>query len=382
MSAEKDASVLIIGAGIAGLSAGIALRKYGIEPIVFEQAPDVDKVQVGAGVSLGYNVARAFRHIDLLDDAMEVAVPIKHFQFITHKGKVLGRPPHIEGELSQGVLRPALHEFLVGKLGEECLQVGSKLERFEQDADGVTAHFADGRTARGDVLIGADGLHSAVRAQLLGPSEPRYAGFCARQGVVETDYAEQSIWQTALGRGQHFKSYPVAKRWMYWTAATNEPQGKKEKGAALKEAVLENFAGWPEPIEALVRETDDDRTYFAEAFDRDPVDRWGEGRVTLLGDAAHPMTWNRGQGASQGVEGGVLLAKQLAQAGDDPEAALRAWEAERIPRTGKIVTSSRQSGKIEQADGVLLCAFRNRAMSIMTSGKLFKRVNKDLLVEY
>ena len=86
MAEDKDASVLIIGAGIAGLSTGIAMRKYGIEPLVFEQAPDVDKVQVGAGVSLGYNVARAFRHIGILDDAMEVAVPIDHFQFVTHKG--------------------------------------------------------------------------------------------------------------------------------------------------------------------------------------------------------------------------------------------------------------------------------------------------------
>ena len=125
MAPDKDATVLIIGAGIAGLSTAIAMRKYGLEPLVLEQAPDVDKVQVGAGVSLGYNVARAFRHLDILDDAMEVAVPIDHFQFVTHQGKVLGRPPHIEGELSQGVLRPALHEFLVGQLGEERLQVGS-----------------------------------------------------------------------------------------------------------------------------------------------------------------------------------------------------------------------------------------------------------------
>jgi 2-polyprenyl-6-methoxyphenol hydroxylase-like FAD-dependent oxidoreductase len=378
----KDARALVVGGGIAGLSAAIALQRKGIDTVVFEQAPDVDKVQVGAGVSLGYNVARAFRHLGLLDELKEVCVPIDHFQFVTHKGKVLGRPPHIQGELSQGVLRPALHEFLVRTLGEDRLQVGSRLERFEQDGDSVTAHFADGRTATGDVLIGADGLHSAVRAQLLGEERPRFAGFVARQGVVQSDYAKESIWQTALGRGHHFKSYPVAKDWMYWTAATNEPQGNKEKGGALKKTVLEQFAGWPDPIEKLVEETDDDRTYFAEAYDREPAERWGEGRATLLGDAAHPMTWNRGQGASQGVEGGVLLANKLAEGRDDPEAALRAWEAERIPRTRKIVSSSRQSGKIEQADGALVCAVRNRMMNIMTSGPLFKRVNKDLLVEY
>jgi 2-polyprenyl-6-methoxyphenol hydroxylase-like FAD-dependent oxidoreductase len=382
LATDRDTAVLIVGGGIAGLTAAVALGKSGIDSLVFEQAEDVQRVQVGAGVSLGYNVARAFRHLGLLDELTEVAVPIERFRFVTDKGKLLGTPPGIDGELSQGILRPVFHEFLVSIIGEDRVQVGAKLVRFEQDDDGVTAHFADGRTARGDVLIGADGLRSTVRAQLLGESEPRYAGFCARQGVVETDVAEEGTWQTALGRGQHFKSYPVGRGCIYWTAATNEPLGGKEKGAALKRTVLERFGDWPDPIRPLVEATDESRTYFAEAYDRDPVERWGEGRVTLLGDAAHPMTWNRGQGASQGVEGAVLLAKQLAQAGDDPAGALRAWEAERIPKTGKMVRSSRQSGKIEQAEKLPVCLMRNAAMRVMTSGPLFRRVNKDLLVEY
>ena len=382
MAPGKDATALIVGGGIAGLTAATALRHHGIDSVVFEQVDDVRKVQQGAGVALGYNVSRAFKHLELLDELTEVAVPIKRFQFMTHKGKVLGTPTGFPDELAQGILRPAFHEFLVKTLGEDRVRVGAKLERFEQDGDGVTAHFADGRTARGDVLIGADGLRSVVRAQLLGEAEPQYAGFNARQGVVETDRAKDGHWQTILGRGQHFKSYPVGRWYVYWTAACNEPAGRKELGADLKRTVLERFKGWPEPVEEFVEATEDSRTFFADTYDREPADRWGEGRVTLLGDAAHPMTWNRGQGASQGVEGAVLLAKQLAQGGDDPVAALRAWEAQRIPRTSKFVKGSRQSGKTEQAEKGPVCMLRNAALRVMTAEPIFKRVNKSLLVEY
>ena len=105
----------------------------------------------------------------------------------------------------------------------------------------------------------------------------------------------------------------MGQGYLYWTAATNEPPGGKEDGAEIKRNVLERFQGWPDPIESLVQATDESNTFLSDTQDRDPVERWGEGRVTLLGDAAHPMTWDRGQGASQGIEGAVLLAKQLAQ---------------------------------------------------------------------
>ena len=382
MAPDKDATVLIAGGGIAGLTAAVALRRYGIDSVVFEQVDDVHKVQLGAGVALNYNAARAFKHLDLLDGLREVAVPIEQIQFMSSKGKLFGSPGGIEGELLQGVLRPALHEFLVGVAGVENVQVGAKLVRFEQDDDGVTAHFADGRSARGDVLVGADGLRSAVREQLLGESEPRYAGFNARQGVVESDHAKDAKWRTILGRGQHFKFYPVGRWYMYWTAALNEPPGGKESGADLKRTVLERFGDWPEPVPELVEATDDSQTFFTDTYDREPVERWGEGRVTLLGDAAHPMTWNRGQGASQGMEGAVLLAQALAAAGGDLPAALRGWEADRIPRTSKVVRGSRSSGKMEQAEKLPLCMLRNAAMRLMSSKPIFHRANRSLLVDF
>ena len=379
MAADHDTTALIIGGGIAGLTAAVALRQYGIDSRVFEQADDLRKTQVGSGLSLGYNVTRAFKHLDLLDELTGPAASITGLEFTTNKGRHVGTARALE--LALGILRPALHGVLANSVGTDEVQVGTKLVRFEQDEGGVTAHFADGRTARGDVLIGADGLQSTVRKQLLGDSEPRYRGYCTRRGILQTELAKDGPEYVFLGIGERFVFYPVGQGYLYWTAATNEPPGGKEDGAEIKRNVLERFQGWPDPIESLVQATDESNTFLSDTQDRDPVERWGEGRVTLLGDAAHPMTWDRGQGASQGIEGAVLLAKQLAQ-GDDPEAALRAWEAERIPRTKKMVRSSRAIGRLQQSKNPLLRVIHHQAIRIETKPSLFRKANKNLLVEY
>ena len=260
------------------------------------------------------------------------------------------------------------------------LQAGAEFVRFEQEDGGVTAHFADGRTASGELLIGADGLESTVRAQLHGESELRYAGYCARRGVLETEAAKEGVMRVILGTGERFSYFPVGGSWVYWSASTNGPPGGKEAPDVLKRTVLERFAGWPDPVRSFVEATDDANTFLADTYDRDPLERWGEGRVTLLGDSAHPMTWDRGQGACQAIEGAVLLGKELSQ-GDDREAALRAWEAQRIPRTKKIVLGSRRMGKLCQSEKPAVRVIRNGAMRILT-GPGAKLESANLLVDY
>jgi 2-polyprenyl-6-methoxyphenol hydroxylase-like FAD-dependent oxidoreductase len=381
LATDRDTSVLIIGGGIAGLTAAIALRQVGIESMVFEQADDLGKTQVGSGLSLGYNVTRAFKHLGLIDELTDFAAPIAALQFTTDKGKHVGTGRELEGELALGVIRPRFHEFLVRTLGEDEIQIGAKLVRFEQDDDGVTAQFADGQSVRGDVLIGADGMQSTVRKQLLGDADPHYSGYVTRRGVLETDAAQDGIMRIILGYGQRFLSYPVGRWWVYWTASTNEPAGGKEDAAEIKQNVMETFQGWPDPVLEFVEATDASHVFLADTYDRDPVTRWGDGRVTLLGDSAHPMTWDRGQGAGQAIEGAVLLARELAGA-DDPVPALRAWEAQRIPRTKKIVRSSRVVGKLGQSTKAVPRFLFKRVVNIETRDAFFRRANRDLLVEY
>ena len=381
MGPERDATALIIGGGIAGLTAAIALRERGIDSLVFEQSDEVRKAQLGSGLSLGWNVTRAARQIGLLDELKELSTRLTGLKFTTHKGRHIARAPLVEEELALGILRPALHGLLARTWGEDRLRLGHKFVRFEQDGD-VTAHFADGRAVRGEVLIGADGLQSAVRAQLHGESEPRYRGYSTRRGILQRTDVAPAPQSFVLGWGKRVIHYPVGQGWVYWTAAKNEEAVGKEEPAEIKRKVLEDFKGWPEPIESLVRETDDSHLFAAPTYDRDPLDRWGEGRVTLIGDAAHPMTWDRGQGAGQGIEGAVLLARELAE-GDDPDAALRAWEAQRIPRTAQMVKRSRAVGFMEQSKIPLVRFFHHRVIKLTSSSPArWKKTNKDLLVEY
>ena len=193
MAPERDTNVLVVGGGIAGLAAAISLRHYGIDHLLFERVEDVQKVQGGSGLRLGYNVGRAFDHLGLLEDAKQVCSSLEGVRFETNTGKHLGTTRHMEGETHLGIRRPPLHELLMAAADEERIHTGAEFVGFQQDGDGVTAHFADGRTARGKVLIGADGLKSVVREQLHGKrsratratppaagcSRPRSRGGCA-----------------------------------------------------------------------------------------------------------------------------------------------------------------------------------------------------------
>jgi 2-polyprenyl-6-methoxyphenol hydroxylase-like FAD-dependent oxidoreductase len=380
---DKDTTVVVIGAGVAGLTAAIALRQVGIDSALFERSDDVVSQQTASGLHLGYNGTRALKHLGVLDGIEELGGPVGRFEFRTYKDKHLGTTPALEGELALGVQRPTLHEYLIDIVGRDNVRHGTELERFEQDGDGVTAHFSDGSSVRGDVLVGADGLRSKVRAQLLGESEPSYRGYTARRGIVETDLATDKLHRNFLGSGQRFKSHPVTRERVYWTASINEPaRDDFPVGAELKQTVLEKYDGWPEPIRTFVESTDDANTFFTNTYDRDPVDRWGEGRVTLLGDAAHPMTWDRGQGACQGMEGSIFLAQRLRDAGGDSERALREWEQERIPRTKRIVQRSRAAGSSEQVESPVKCFLRNRLISVVTNGFFYARAHRNLQVDY
>jgi 2-polyprenyl-6-methoxyphenol hydroxylase-like FAD-dependent oxidoreductase len=260
------------------------------------------------------------------------------------------------------VSRGELHALLAEVAGSDAIRLGAECVGFTQDDSGAVARFADGSEERGDLLIGADGLRSTIRSQLLGPDEPRYSGYTSWLALVELsgDEAPPDVLTVMFGRGARFIFYNVGRGRFGWIANKNTPAGGTDPGGA-KAAVLETYSGWAEPVATLVSSTDEARIVRMDLSDRPPAKRWGEGRVTLLGDAAHPMTPNIAQGACQGIEDAVVLMKTL---GGEPDivTALRAYEEQRKGRTATLTKRSRMVGAIGQWENPILCAIRDRVL--------------------
>jgi 2-polyprenyl-6-methoxyphenol hydroxylase-like FAD-dependent oxidoreductase len=354
-------NALVIGAGIGGLAAAIALRRQGIDAHVFERAPKL--TEVGAGISLWANAVRALDVLGLGEMVRAASQPYEVAGLRAADGEVLVTLPADELERQFGVITIIMHRadllaLLQSATPAAGLSLGKTLTAFSQDANGVTATFHDGSNARGDVLIGADGLHSTVRAAVLGDMPPRYAGCTAWRAVVS--FARETVRASeSWGRGRIFGQVPMSGGRVYWYATHNRPAGLKSNGA--KAELLHLFGGWHRPVRALIETTDDSAILRNDIYDRAPVSRWGSGRVTLLGDAAHPMTPYLGQGGCQALEDAVVLARCLGESGVLPQ-ALRDYESVRRPRANKFVKRSWQAGRLAQLENPVAVALRNALM--------------------
>jgi 2-polyprenyl-6-methoxyphenol hydroxylase-like FAD-dependent oxidoreductase len=365
---------MIVGAGIGGLTASIALRRAGIETTVFERADELR--EVGAGILLAANAIRVFDNLGLSEGVRRLGTPASAGQIRSWKGETLADVPAgmLEkrvGAPSAAVHRADLQRLLLEEQGEGVVRLGARCSGFGQDDEGVTAFFDDGSTERADVLVGADGLNSTVRAGLFGREKPRYAGYTAWRAVVEPD-RELLPWGTGFeswGRGARFGCVHIGGGRVYWFATRNANEGGVDGPVGTpsgpKAALLEHFGGWHHPIAELIGETGERGIRRDDLYDREPLTgSWGRGRITLLGDAAHPATPNLGQGACQAVEDAEMLARCLKEGGeaemdDGVPAALRRYEDLRSGRTAWIVRRSRAVGRVGQIENPLLCRLRD-----------------------
>jgi 2-polyprenyl-6-methoxyphenol hydroxylase-like FAD-dependent oxidoreductase len=358
--------VLIVGAGIGGLSAAIALRRQGIETALLERTTELK--EIGAGIAIAANAMKALGSLGLEDTVRQIGAEPPFYDIRSWRGELLSRVLVSEQSEKVGAtsiaahradLQTALLQGLMYAGGE--VHLGAECVGFEQTGRYVRASFADGREERGDLLIGADGLNSTVRERLLGDGPPRYAGYTTWRAVVspEHDLVPQEDVES-WGRGTRFLFARIGRGRVYWAAAQTAPQGTdREPAEGRKDALLGSFRGWHEPIEELIRATDERAILHTAIYDRDPLgERWGEGRVSLLGDAAHPMTPDLGQGACQAIEDAVVLAKCLSEE-SDPVSALRHYEARRTWRVAAIVQRSRRFGRMAQLENPFLCRLRD-----------------------
>ena len=351
----QSRGVVIIGGGLGGLCAAIALRQAGIEVAVYERAEDYRPV--GAGLSLWPNAMRAFEALGLAREVAGAGASWRETVMHRWDGKELSRlaVDALCRELGQptvGVLRSELQQVLLRALGPDVVHLGAACTGFDVEDGGVRVTFADGQQVRGDCLIGADGLHSAVRQRLLPEVRSRYGGRTSWRGVVD-------VASEVIPEGSQFEIYgpgarfgichigrgPEGTRRMYWFLLAPAPEGGRDAEGGHQEAVLSQVRGWMEPVESLVHATPESAILRTDIHYLEPLPKWGEGPVTLLGDSAHAMVTDMAQGACQAIEDALVLAKLLREDSDRVR-ALRTYESRRRPRTAHVSELSLKAGSI------------------------------------
>jgi 2-polyprenyl-6-methoxyphenol hydroxylase-like FAD-dependent oxidoreductase len=366
--------LIIVGGGIGGMSAALALHRAGIAFELCERARDF--AEAGAGMSLWPNATRVLGSWGVLDRVVALGAPVQEFHLRRRDGSI------ISALSMRGFPTPALcihradlHRSLHGALPPACLAAGMPLQSFAQDAAGVTARFAGGREIAGAGLVGADGIHSAVRAQLHGAAAPIYRGYCIWRGIApEVPGIVRGQISETWGHGHRFGILPMGQGRICWYATRNGPSAQPDAPEARKPEVSGLFQNWHDPIPALIAATDPADIMRNDARDRHPLPHWGDRRVTLLGDAAHPITPNVGQGACMAIEDAACLARCL-RAIPDVAAAFRRYEGMRRPRTALVGRRARRIGMIGQWEDRWLVALRNVAARLVLAHSADMRRN-------
>jgi 2-polyprenyl-6-methoxyphenol hydroxylase-like FAD-dependent oxidoreductase len=326
------------------LSAALTLERVGIRFDIFEQAEELR--EVGAGIGLSANAMRVLGNLGLLQRIVDCGTVIKSVVSYTSRGsQLLMMPANLMDVPTVCLHRAELQQTLLAALPSPCVHLGEQFVRLEMTTDGVTAHFASGRTASGDVLIGADGLRSRVRAQLIGDGKPVYRGYQCWRGVCDLPGSE--LLTETLGQGLRLGVVPIGSRGTAWWCTANEAELASDGPDGAKAKLLYWLGSWHRPIPEVIRATDPTAVIKTGIYDRRPVKNWSRGCCTLLGDAAHPTTPNLGQGGCMAIEDSVVLAHCLSN-DSDCAMALRVYEQLRYARTAQVTRMSRYYGVLGQ----------------------------------
>lgn len=341
--------VIVIGAGMGGLCAAIALRNNGHDVTVYEKVTEFRPA--GAAISVWSNGVKCLNYLGLTEQAAALGGPMHRMAYIdgstgeTMCGFSLVPLVQQVGQAPYPMSRTALQAMLRREFGEDRIHLGQKLVGVEDDGAVVTAHFEGGGSDSGDLLVGADGAHSTVREYVLGgPTPRRYAGYVNWNGLVDIDerLAPGDQWTTFVGEGKRVSLMPVADGQFYFFFDVPLPPGLPEDRETLRGDLRRYFAGWAEPVQRLIEALDPARTNRVEIHDIEPFHTWVSGRVALLGDAAHSTSPDIGQGGCQAMEDAVVLAMSLQTNTLGVEDALVRYQDRRSRRAGDLVLRARR----------------------------------------
>jgi salicylate hydroxylase len=343
--------IAVIGGGIGGLIAALSLRRAGFEVDLYEQAPAL--THIGGGINMGPNAARILIRLGIGEGLLREGVrPLNTHQRRWDDGRTLQRAPlnpqceQLYGAPHVTIHRADLLAVISAGFPAERIHLGHRLAGFAERGDQVEAWFENGARLTCDILVGADGIHSAVRAALFGEEAPQFAGCVAYRGLVPVeriaDLGLELGSQSWVGPGGHLVHYFVSRgQLLNFVGWTEHDEWNREDWTdrATVARALAAFEGWHPQIQRIIGAADE--CFIWALFDRDPLPRWSVGRTTLLGDACHPMYPFMGQGAAQAIEDGAALAACLAAGAAHPVAALCRYEQLRLPRVTRLQEMSR-----------------------------------------
>lgn len=341
--------ITIIGAGMAGLTTGIALKKFGHQVTIYEQAEQI--LPVGAAISLWSNGVKCLNYLGLTEQVEKLGGKMDHLAYIDGlTGDVMTQFslfPLIEevGQRPYPVSRADLQNMLMDEFGRENIHLGKKMVSFSEQDDQVITRFADGSEVLADLLVGADGTHSLTRAYVLGEQvERRYAGYVNWNGLVDIseEFAAADQWTTFVGEGKRVSLMPVADNRFYFFFDVPLAAGLENDRTQYKALFKEYFKGWCEPVQKLIDAVDAQKTNRAEIHDIEPFADFYKGRVVIVGDAAHSTTPDIGQGGCQAMEDAIYLARSLQINTLGLQDSLRRYQNKRNERANELVLRARK----------------------------------------
>jgi 2-polyprenyl-6-methoxyphenol hydroxylase-like FAD-dependent oxidoreductase len=374
------ARLLIIGGGVGGLTTALAFSSLNWDVSVHEAAPQLQPI--GKGIWVPINAMQVFAALGLAERISQAGCPLSSVELRTIYGTLLSNM-NLEklaaryGHTIVSIHRARLVEILASALKPGVLHLGSRFSHFAAEPNQVRAYFEDGSEATADLLVGADGIHSRVRNQLFPGVPLRYSGQTCFRGLSEIDLPNhlagtcREIW----GGKNRFGFSPVGPRQVYWFAPQLSPPGAEDSTDSRAQYLIDSYRLFPGPVPDILAATQIEDTIRTDLFDFSPIARWSANNVVLLGDAAHAMTPNLGQGGAQAVEDAHILARQFAKAPSIAE-ALKNYERIRIPKASSIVKASRTLGQIAHWQNPLAQWARDTAIRCTPSSVQKKQLDK------
>ncbi|TCP69879.1 FAD-dependent monooxygenase [Baia soyae] len=365
--------VIIIGGGIAGLSAAIALQKLGFDVNIYEEYPE--RKPAGAGIVLASNALKGLDHLGIYQQVKNHGRSIHGLTLLSEKGKHLSKQT-IPSPFEQiSIHRADLHLLLSSAVQPDTVYMGKKCIHFEQDETGVTVFFQDHSKATGDFLLATDGIHSVIRKNLLPSTQLRYAGYTCWRGVItqsNVNCIPEDATETWGIKGR-FGIVPLPNQQIYWYALINAPYQSAQYSAYQAKDLFEHFKDYHDPIPSILNGNANNKMIHNDIIDIPSLQRFAFHRILLMGDAAHAITPNLGQGACQAIEDAVVLAHCLKN-NPSVHKAFSEFEAKRLKRTETISRYSRLVGKMAQVDNPFLSLLRNTLLK-----RIPKSVNRKQL---